>query len=97
MTSLDLWLIGNCQVSALIDKTGRFVWACAPRVDGDPLFSTLLSGEAVEGAGFGFWSVELENGVSTRQRYRRNTPVLGLTLQGRAVRTLVGGRVVHPS
>lgn len=76
MTSLDLWLIGNCQVSALIDKSGRFVWACAPRVDGDPLFSALLSGEAVDEAGVGFWSVELENCVSIRQRYRRNTPVL---------------------
>lgn len=76
MTSLDLWLIGNCQVSALIDKAGRFVWACAPRVDGDPLFSSLVSGEPVEEATHGFWSVELENCTSIRQRYRRNTPVL---------------------
>ena len=36
--SVDLWPIGNCQVSALIDRAGRFVWACVPRVDGDPLF-----------------------------------------------------------
>src|SRR3546814_3038625 len=26
--TLDLWPIGNCQVSALIDRAGRFVWGC---------------------------------------------------------------------
>ena len=36
--NLDLFPIGNCSVSALIDRSGRFVWACAPRVDGDPVF-----------------------------------------------------------
>ena len=40
--NLDLAPIGNCSVSALIDRTGRFVWACAPRVDGDPVFSALM-------------------------------------------------------
>ena len=40
---LDLAPIGNCAVSALIDRLGRYVWACAPRVDSDPVFSSLLS------------------------------------------------------
>ena len=40
--SLELFPIGNCAASALIDEDGRFVWACAPRVDGDPFFSGLL-------------------------------------------------------
>ena len=40
---LDLAPIGNSSVSALIDRSGRFVWACAPRFDSDPLFSSLLS------------------------------------------------------
>ena len=70
---LDLWPIGNCQVSTLIDRTGRFVWGCVPRVDGDPVFSALLGGEAPEA---GFWSVDLEGCVSTEQQYLRNTPVL---------------------
>ena len=42
--TLDLFPIGNCTASALIDRTGRFVWACVPRVDGDPFFSALLGG-----------------------------------------------------
>ena len=40
--TLDLWPIGNCQVSALVDRAGRFVWGCLPRVDGDPAFCSLL-------------------------------------------------------
>ncbi len=37
--NLDLAPIGNCAVSSLIDRQGRHVWSCAPRVDGDPVFS----------------------------------------------------------
>ena len=43
--TLDLWPIGNCQASALIDRAGRMVWGCVPRVDGDPVFSALLDHE----------------------------------------------------
>ncbi|CAL1690611.1 Trehalase [Brevundimonas subvibrioides] len=75
--SLDLAPIGNCAISALIDRAGRFVWACAPRVDGDPVFSALMDGDAPE---HGFWSVELENLASVSQAYVRNTPVLRTVL-----------------
>jgi len=34
VTSLNLWPIGNCQVSALIDERAGLVWGCQPRVDG---------------------------------------------------------------
>ncbi|MFA7440949.1 MAG: glycoside hydrolase family 15 protein [Sphingomonadaceae bacterium] len=76
--SLDLWPIGNCQVSALIDRAGRFVWGCVPRVDGDPLFSSLLSGKdpGSEDAGCGYWAFDLEDCVSIEQHYIRNTPIL---------------------
>ena len=73
MTSLDLWPIGNCQVSALVDASGRLVWGCVPRVDGDPLFSALLGGNEPDK---GYWAIELEGCVSIEQRYLRNTPVL---------------------
>lgn len=76
MNSLDLWVIGNCQVSALIDDAARMVWACVPRVDGDPLFSDLLSGDDRRG----FWSIELEDLASTEQSYLSNTPVLSTRL-----------------
>jgi GH15 family glucan-1,4-alpha-glucosidase len=75
--TLDLWPIGNCQVSALIDRAGRFVWACVPRVDGDPVFCSLLDDAppAADGAR-GFWEIDLEDAVRTTQRYIRNTPIV---------------------
>ena len=73
MSGLDLWPIGNCQVSALVDRAGRFVWGCVPRVDGDPLFSALVGGDD---ALSGYWAVDLEDCVETRQEYQRNTPIL---------------------
>jgi GH15 family glucan-1,4-alpha-glucosidase len=88
MTTLDLWPIGNCQVSALVDRQGRFVWGCVPRVDGDPLFSALLGGEAPDS---GYWGIELEDGVSIEQAYIRNTPILVTThrdAQGGAIEVI---------
>jgi GH15 family glucan-1,4-alpha-glucosidase len=71
--NLDLAPIGNCSVSALIDRAGRFVWACAPRVDGDPVFSALMDGDDPE---HGFWAIELADMVAIKQAYVRNTAVL---------------------
>ncbi|GAA4015197.1 glycoside hydrolase family 15 protein [Sphingomonas swuensis] len=73
MSSLDLWPIGNCQVSALIDRAGAMVWACVPRVDGDPLFSSLLGGEQPER---GMWAIDLDGETEVEQSYLRNTPIL---------------------
>jgi len=75
--TLDLWPIGNCQASALVDRRGRFVWACVPRIDGEPAFSSLLDDNPPAGEGaFGFWEIDLVGCVSTTQAYLRNTPVL---------------------
>ncbi|MBA4760961.1 glycoside hydrolase family 15 protein [Sphingomonas sp.] len=75
--NLDLWPIGNCQVSALIDRAGRFVWACAPKVDGDPLFSSLLDGrDSRSDDAVGLWAIDLEDCVSVEQHYLTNTPIL---------------------
>ena len=71
--NLDLAPIGNCSISALIDRDGRYVWACAPRVDGDPVFSALMDGSDPE---HGFWDIELEGLATVEQAYIRNTPVL---------------------
>src|SRR3546814_5732655 len=62
---------------ALIDRAGRFVWGCVPRVDGDPLFSSLLDDNPPGGEGAtGFWEIDLEGCVETTQYYLRNTPIL---------------------
>ncbi len=72
-SNLELWPIGNCQVSALIDSRAGIVWGCVPRVDGDPVFCALVNGERHDQ---GAWRFELEGQVSATQRYVRNTPIL---------------------
>lgn len=76
MTSLDLWPIGNCQVSALVDDAAGFVWACQPRVDGDPMFCALLDPKGEAELPRGEWRISLEDQVSAEQRYLKNTPIL---------------------
>ena len=74
MSTLELWPIGNCQVSGLIDEEGGVVWGCVPRVDGDPTFCSLLRGEG--GQELGTWRFMLEDQVKVEQEYLRNTPIL---------------------
>ena len=75
MMSLDLGLIGNGTVGALVNPRGDIVWACVPRFDGDPVFCSLL--HAPTGApDFGSYTVELVNGVRQEQEYLVNTPIL---------------------
>ncbi|ACG79664.1 glucoamylase [Phenylobacterium zucineum HLK1] len=75
--TLDLFPIGNCAASALIDRTGRYIWACVPRVDGDPVFCALLDGRdpAAEKAQ-GLWAIDVEGAAEITQAYLRNTPIL---------------------
>ena len=74
---LDLAPIGNCAVSALIDRSGSFVWCCPARIDGDPIFSNLLAdGDPSGSDAGGVWSVQAEGTASIQQSYLRNTPIL---------------------
>ena len=73
--SLELGLIGNCNIGALIDERGEIVWCCLPRFDGDPVFCSLLH-EHEDGEGAGYCIVELLDQVDARQSYLPNTAVL---------------------
>ncbi len=81
MSSLELGIIGNCSISALVDRCGSVVWYCVPRFDGDPVFHSLLytSGDAQNGGAF---SIELEDFKHAEQEYVKNTAVLKTTLHG---------------
>ena len=78
MPNLELWPIGNCQVSGLVDSAGSLVWACVPRVDGDPVFCSLLNGDSQD---VGVWRFELEGQIKATQEYIRNTPNLVTRLE----------------
>ena len=77
-STLDLGLIGNSRTGALIDPQAGIVWWCHPRLDGDPVCSALLSGEARPA--HGFVDVRLERQVRAEQHYQTNTPILCTTL-----------------
>lgn len=75
MTSLDLALIGNGTIGALVDSVGDVVWGCFPRFDADPMFCALLRGAPRDDAA-GLFRVTLDNVVREEQEYLVNTPVL---------------------
>jgi len=68
-------VIGNCQVAALIDEQARFVWACLPRPDGDPVFSSLLQKEGGESP-TGVFAVDMIDLTRTEQTYLRNSAII---------------------
>jgi len=84
VSSLDLALIGNGRIGALIDATATVVWGCFPQFDGDPTFCALVNDDTGDGAGAGRWSIELVDGVRSEQQYLLNTAVLVTTLFDRA-------------
>ncbi|MGO8955333.1 MAG: glycoside hydrolase family 15 protein [Rhodomicrobium sp.] len=81
MGNLDLGLIGNCGISALIDKRARIVWCCLPRFDGDPVFHQLL-GSASGDPDDGSFSIEIEDYKASEQSYVQNTAILKTILHG---------------
>ena len=82
MTSLDLGLIGNGTLGALVTPLGEIAWACFPRFDGDPAFCSLLRDRTGD-ADFGFLTVELVDFARDEQEYLANTPILVTRLHDR--------------
>ena len=74
--SLELALIGNGTVAALIDAAGTITWGCFPRLDGDPTFCSLLRGNDPARNELGVFAVELVDAVRTEQQYLVNTAIL---------------------
>ena len=70
--SLDLALIGNCRVAALVDARARLVWWCFPRFDSDPVFSRLIAGDEEKG----FCDVVLAEFAHSTSHYVRNTAIV---------------------
>jgi GH15 family glucan-1,4-alpha-glucosidase len=71
MRLADMGLIGNCQLSALVHRSGAIVWCCMPRFDSEPVFASILDAE--EGGEFQIGAADGTVGV---QKYLPNTNVL---------------------
>ena len=104
--SLDLALIGNCTVGALVDSRASLVWCCMPRFDSAPVFDALL--HSAEGLPLdGAMTVELEGLTRTEQQYDPGTAVLRTRLwdgQGQGIevvdfapRFIVRERIFRPA
>ena len=75
--ALDLALIGNCRIAALVNPTGRIVWWCFPRFDSDPVFSRLLAGDEEKG----FCDIVLADMTKSQSAYLRNTAIIVTELE----------------
>jgi GH15 family glucan-1,4-alpha-glucosidase len=81
VSTLDLGIIGNCCIAALVDRQANIVWSCMPRLDKDPVFHSLL-GTPKDAPGEGVFAIELEDFVSSEQSYIPNTAILKTVLHG---------------
>ena len=85
-SNLDLGVIGNGTVAALIDRRGTVVWWGFPRLDGDPVFCSLLAGHQPyrpqEADNGGYFAIELAGRLAqSRQWYQVNSAVLVTRLE----------------
>ena len=84
---LELAIIGNCTIGALVERQGSIVWCCMPRFDSPPVFDALLhsqDGLPLAGA----MTVELEGLARHEQAYDPGTAVVRTRLwdaQGQGV------------
>jgi GH15 family glucan-1,4-alpha-glucosidase len=80
--SLELGIVGNGAIAALVDAAAQIVWLCLPRLDGDPVFCSLLRERRGDGD-YGFFAVDLDDFSHSEQEYLPNTPVLVTRLYDR--------------
>ena len=76
MSDLDLAVIGNGRLAALLNPHGRVVWCCFPRFDSDPVFCRLVAGNDEKG----FSDVLLDGMTSNQSAYIRNTAIVETVL-----------------
>ncbi len=86
--NLDLGVIGNGTLAALIDPVGTILWCGFPRLDGDPIFCALLGGtqpyRPQEPGNGGYFAVEPAGGMaSSHQAYQLNSAVLVTRIEDR--------------
>lgn len=73
--NLELALIGNCAIGALIDQNAELVWSCFPRFDGEPIFCSLLKQSASKNYE-GSFAIRMLNQVTSEQSYEKNTAIV---------------------
>jgi len=72
---LELALVGNCTIGALIERFGSIVWCCMPRFDSTPVFDALLRSGA-ELPFDGAMTVDLDGFARAEQSYELGTAIV---------------------
>lgn len=75
MSNLNLALIGNSTIAALLDQRARIVWSCLPALDGRPVFDSLLRNGAADDTS-GSFDIELVDFAHSSQTYVKNTAIV---------------------
>ncbi|UTF61586.1 glycoside hydrolase family 15 protein [Gilvimarinus sp. DA14] len=73
--NLELALIGNCSIGALVDKKAEIVWSCLPRFDAEPVFCSLLKTDNPDSL-TGTFAIDLADFSHSEQSYEKNTAIL---------------------
>ncbi len=104
--NLELALIGNCSIGALVDKHAEIVWCCLPRFDGEPVFSALLKTDEAEEI-MGTFAIDMMDFSHAEQHYEKNTAILktllydvygnGVCITDVIPRFMQHGRVFRPT
>lgn len=79
MSDLNLALIGNCSIGALVNSKADIVWGCFPNFDSDAIFCDLVGGlydDNGDGERQGVWRIELHDCSRVEQCYLADTPIL---------------------
>ena len=75
MSDLNLALIGNCTIGALVNAKADIVWGCFPDLDADAIFCDLVQSHEDENRA-GFWRIHLHDCARVEQSYVPDTPIL---------------------
>jgi GH15 family glucan-1,4-alpha-glucosidase len=71
----DYALLGNCQGSALVSRSGSVDWACLPSLDSAAFFARIL------GEPGGYWSIRPRGRAEVAREYVEDTMVLQTTFR----------------
>lgn len=83
MNTLNLGVIGNGTIAALVDGRGAITWCCLPRLDGDPVFCAQLDGQRAAEPNpddKGVFDFVLTRQASAAQSYLPNSAILRTVL-----------------
>lgn len=73
--TLNLGVIGNCSVAALVNEEASIEWFCLPHFDSDPVLSRLVNGPIADNRP-GYFDIHIDGLQLSEQQYTDKTAIL---------------------